>query len=217
MLRVNPSLPKTIAVFALVIATLSFIASRAHSSDSPSAFIQRLIDNTQTVLADQTIDQGQRHQAFAMLLERDFALDRIGRLALGRHHRAADAAERQNYRKLFAPYLVATYANRLDNAFKAVGGTAIEIRFGEPRLVKKDQVMPSTLEAGSKRLAIDWRVREIDGTWRVIDITVEGVSMVITQRNEFGSIINAGDGLRSLNDHLRARISSSPSMVLASQ
>ncbi len=54
-------------------------------------------------------------------------------------------------------------------------------------------------------ILVDWRVRETDGRPQIIDVVVAGVSLVVTQRSEFQSVVQSKgfDGLMAL---LRQRI-----------
>ena len=55
---------------------------------------------------------------------------------------------------------------------------------------------------------VDWRVRqETDQSWRVVDVVIEGVSMSITQRSEFASVIESKGGtVKALIDTLRQKV-----------
>jgi len=58
--------------------------------------------------------------------------------------------------------------------------------------------------SGGAPLKIDWRVRNKDGNMKVIDVIVEGVSMTLTQRSDFASVIQRGGGdVEALLEHLR--------------
>jgi phospholipid transport system substrate-binding protein len=67
--------------------------------------------------------------------------------------------------------------------------------------------MVSTQIEGGKLqqpIKVDWRVREGDGVYRVIDVVIEGVSMVVTYRGEFQEIVERG-GVEALKAELAAR------------
>jgi phospholipid transport system substrate-binding protein len=55
---------------------------------------------------------------------------------------------------------------------------------------------------------VDWRVRqEQDQSWRVVDMVVEGVSMSVTQRSEFASVIESKGGtVKGLIETLRQKV-----------
>ena len=53
---------------------------------------------------------------------------------------------------------------------------------------------------------VDWRLRNKDGVWRIIDIEVEGVSLAVTQRAEFSTLISNHSGrLEGLLEKLREK------------
>ncbi len=55
-------------------------------------------------------------------------------------------------------------------------------------------------------MAVDWRVRQVGGGYKVVDILVEGVSMALTQRSDFASVIQRGGGdIEVLLEQLRQK------------
>ena len=55
-------------------------------------------------------------------------------------------------------------------------------------------------------MRIDWRVRHMDEGWKIIDVSIEGISMVVTQRSEFASVLRASGGdVQPLLNDLRAK------------
>ena len=59
--------------------------------------------------------------------------------------------------------------------------------------------------SGAAPIGVDFRVRLIDGSHKVVDVTVEGISMLHTHRVEFASVINRG-GMDGFLDELRAQV-----------
>jgi phospholipid transport system substrate-binding protein len=54
---------------------------------------------------------------------------------------------------------------------------------------------------------VSWRVRESDGSFKILDIVAEGVSMAITLRSEYGTVLkNNGGQLPPLTDALREKV-----------
>ncbi len=68
----------------------------------------------------------------------------------------------------------------------------------------KDVVVSTRIDRPSgPPIAAEWRVRATDNRLRIIDVSVEGVSMVVTQRSEFASVIQR-NGVEGLIEVLRA-------------
>jgi len=57
----------------------------------------------------------------------------------------------------------------------------------------RSKVLPSSGE----NLDVDWRVRDRDGQLMIIDLIIEGASLVVSQRSEFAAVIerNKFEGL----------------------
>ena len=62
---------------------------------------------------------------------------------------------------------------------------------------------------GGESVRADWRVRHIDGAFKIVDVVVEGISMVVTQRQEFAAVVRR-HGVEGLIETLRARVSKFP-------
>jgi len=168
-----------------VIATAS-TAGLAQSGSSEARFIRSLGDRAIVLLADTALTSDQRTAGFAELLSSGFDLDYIGRFVLGRYWNAASAAQRDTYLPLFHRYVIRTYASRL----KGYAGETFEI-VAQRRAGPRDVIVRTRIArpAGGALIDADWRVRSTGDSYRIIDVMVEGISMAITQRQEFSSVI----------------------------
>src|SRR3546814_1164520 len=64
--------------------------------------------------------------------------------------------------------------------------------------------------AGGQPVRVSWRVRETDGTFKILDIVAEGVSMAIALRSEYGTVLkNNGGQLPPLTEALREKVARS--------
>jgi phospholipid transport system substrate-binding protein len=180
-------------------------AAAGHESHEDSVktpvgqFIQALGDRAIGVIANKTMSADQRAEAFRKILRDSFDLMTIGRFVIGRSWNAATPDQQQEYMKLFEALVVKTYGDRMTlytgEGFKVVG-TRPES--------EKDFVVNSVITHpdASPPTTIDWRVRQRNDKFGVIDVVVEGVSLSVTQRQEYAAVIqrNGGqiDGLLAL-------------------
>ena len=188
-------------VVFLVISLL--LAYSARAEENPSLFVKRLADQATVVLTDPSLSEADRRLAFEQMLDVHLDVATIGRLVLGRHWRGASSAERRAYLELFEAFVVATYVRWLES----YAGETLEVGRAQDK-GRKGVLVPSRLHrpAGAP-LAVTWRLRQADGRWRVVDLVVEGVSLVVTHRTEFDSVIRQGDGsLEPLLANLRAML-----------
>lgn len=190
-----------IVAVLFVIAGASQVLAAESAADDPMGaeeFVRQLSNDALGILNDTTLTQSERDQAFRELLKRGFALDYVSRLVLGRHGRTASRAQLAEYNRVFPEYILRIYSSRLteygDEEF-LVGGTA-------PAGKRDIYVRIKIVRPDGPPLTGDWRLRKIKGDFKVIDLKIEGISMVITQRDEFLTKI-ASSGLDSLIADLR--------------
>ena len=135
-----------------------------------AGFIERLGTEAIGALQQQSQSQVQREAAFAEILRKGFALDLIGRFALGRHWRQATPAQQSDYLTVFRHFVIKTYARRLRDFSArgfAVTGTAAAGAEG-------DIIVLTRIErTGAAALLAGWRVREIEGQPRIVDVVVD--------------------------------------------
>ncbi len=167
-------------------------------------FIQDLGDKAIAILADKSLTDEQRNQQFRQMLRDSFDLVTIGRFALGRNWRAATPEQQKEYMGLFEELVVKTYSDR----FALYTGEGFKVRNVRPE-GEKDFIVNSdiTRPDGSPPTTVDWRLRQKSGKLGIIDVVVEGVSMSVTQRQEYASVIERNGGnIDALLDMMRERI-----------
>lgn len=169
-------------------------AAAAVDAEAATSFVTELATNAIDILRQtEAEDIEERKEVFRDILRQGFDLNAIGRLILGRHWRSATKEQRSDYLRLFSEYVLRTYSSMLG------GYTDEKFEIGHAKPVGKADMMVSTQIVGSDGppVLVNWRVRMINEQYKVIDVSVEGVSMVLTKRSEFSSVIkNKGfDGL----------------------
>jgi phospholipid transport system substrate-binding protein len=125
------------------------------------------------------------------MLQTSFDLPTIGRFVIGRSWNAATPAQQQEYMRLFEALVVKTYSDR----FALYTGEGFEVTSVRPE-TEKDSIVISqiTHPDGSEPTEVDWRVRHKEGKLGIIDVVVEGVSLSVTQRQEYASIVQRDGG-----------------------
>jgi len=163
-------------------------------------FINSMGKDAIAFLGDTSLSNARKQEKFRTLLQSSFDMAGIGRFALGRHWRSATAEQQAEYQKLFEKMIVDVYSSR----FGDYNGEKFFID-GSRADGKKDILVNSSIVPnGGSKIKVDWRVREKNGQMKVIDVVIEGVSMALTQRSDFSSVIQRGGGkIDVLLDHLR--------------
>ena len=178
------------------------VTRAAPSVDDARDLIEKISAKVLAILSDQALSDRQKFDALVALLDGPIDLDLVARLILGRHWRTVDDAQRQEYLTLFREYALANLASKLH----LYRGQSFEVT-GAKVVSDQDALVSSRiLSNGEPPLQVDWRLRERDGGAPVtIDLIVEGVSLIVTLRSEFGSVIER-QGFDGLLVELRQRI-----------
>ena len=167
-------------------------------------FIEILTSDAISMLTVEDISKTERADRFRRLMNENFAIKGIAKFVIGRHWRKSTESEKKEYLQLFEDLLVATYADR----FAKYSGEKLVVRKSELR--GKGNALVHTIMIrvdGAKPLKVTWRVRGKNGIYKIVDIMVEGISMVVTQKSEFASFIQKNGGsLGPLLIELRKRI-----------
>ncbi len=185
----------------LVLVTVGTVrAESVATAEDAAAFVRDFGDRGIAVLADRSLSDEERRDQFHVFFSSRFAVDAISRFALGKHWNKANEQERAEYRRVFEDYIVAIYARRLGN----YAGETLKIGAGRLETPQAAAVNSRILRSEGKPIDIVWRLRRRDGSWRIVDIVVEGVSLAITQRSEFNAVIrSSGGNIKGLLARLR--------------
>ncbi|AWK86632.1 MlaC/ttg2D family ABC transporter substrate-binding protein [Azospirillum thermophilum] len=162
----------------------------AQADAGAGAFIQSLGNEAIATFSDKSVPRDQSVQKFRTLLYRGFDVPYIGRFVLGRFWNQATPQQQDEYQKLFEKMIVATYADR----FVEYSGETFKITGSRPEGDTDAVVTTQIVRPNGPPVNVDWRVRKRDAGFKIIDVIVEGVSMSVTQRSEFASVISSSGG-----------------------
>jgi phospholipid transport system substrate-binding protein len=177
------------AALLIVLAIAAFGAPARAATDAPG-FIADLGDRAVKVLTS-TESEADREKQFRSLFDEGFDVPGIAKFVLGTYWRSAQEAQRKEFEQLFESYVIHAYTVR----FSAYSGQQMKIGASRPEgdagsLVSSQILSPG----GGPPVKIDWRVNKSEGAYKITDVIVEGVSMAVTERQEFAAIIQRGGG-----------------------
>ncbi len=141
-----------------------------------------------------------RRAALRHLVRRGFNLELTSQFVLGKYWNRATADQRAQFQDLFTEYLLNSYARHL-GAYRA---ETLSVVASHP-VGRKDVLVETSIEGVEGAANPVWRVRAEAGQYKIIDVTIEGVSLALTQRREFAAVINR-KGLDGLLDMLRDKL-----------
>jgi phospholipid transport system substrate-binding protein len=204
-----------LAVAAGLLVLVPLAESTPAPAPSPAAeqVVQGLAEDIWTTLNTKGLDESSRVDQLMTMLEARTDVGLISRLALGRYWNRLPEAQQQEYQALFRDVVIRSMARRLNGYAEDAKGP-IEERFqilssgpaGADDTLVRSKVFPRNGEP----LALDWRLRAGDAGPVIIDLIVEGASLLVSQRSEFAAVIERQD-LDGLLAELRARAESARS------
>ena len=186
-----------------VILSASITQVRATEfANGAEKFISSLASKAEVSLLSEKISAAEHQRRFRELMLDSFDLKGVGKWVIGRYWRRISKSERTKYLSLFEEFIVATYSKRFRGYTKAklqINGTTQ----GKNSVFVNSQIN----REGGKPIRVVWRVKVSNGKYKIVDIIIEGVSWIRTQRSEFVSVIrNSGGKISGLMKALRKKI-----------
>lgn len=197
---------KSKVLLALCLIFLEFfpVLSRAETLLPPQQVIQETSDAVKQALReyDFKLDLSKATRIVKEILEPHVDVDRAALLILGKHWRTATPEQRQRFKDEFRKLLIRTYTT----AFTEYKDWDIRyLPLNTPLADKKAIVRTEILQSGAKPLAVDYRMIEISGEWKVYDVLIEGISLVQNYRTTFSEDIARTGSLDSVIEQLSKR------------
>jgi phospholipid transport system substrate-binding protein len=132
----------------------------------------------------------QRFDALAPVVDRVFDLDTVLRVSVGMRWDSMDPAVQARLLHAFRRFTVATYVANFDKyegeRFQVLPGSRAS---GADRIVRTEMV-----SGNGDRVRLDYLMRDDGGTWRVVDVLLDGsISRVAVQRSDFRKVLAGGD------------------------
>ncbi len=157
----------------------------------PQIVIRTLAQGAIAAMADSQLSDAEREDHFRRLFVSSFDIPEIGRFVLARYWRTATPDQQQDFLKLFEDINVLTWAQR----FKDYHGETVET-LGTTKDGDRGWIVDSRImRVQAPPIPVQWRIRQAeDGSFRIVDIIVEGVSMAITYRSDYTAAIQSNGG-----------------------
>jgi phospholipid transport system substrate-binding protein len=198
----GPALSRRGALAAAALLPLAFPAGAAEPS-AAQRFIQVLGDRTVEALNRAGSDEAARVREMRAVLDSSVDVPAVARIVLGRSWRQASEAQRGEYLELFRALTLGILAQRFSDY---TGSERFVVAGTRPAGGEDVMVRSQILYTDYPPLDVDWRVRRPEADKPVIvDIVVEGVSMILTNRSDVDAIVGRR-GIDGLLAELRSRL-----------
>lgn len=177
MLRIIPT--------TLMAALLGAALPAQAGTEAPRGVIEQAMNEVIEVLRSKDLGQVERQKRIEDIAYARFDFDRMSRLVLAKNYKKLDDGQRTAFAEEFRKHLSLTYGRRVET----YSNESIEL--GEAREERNGDVSVKTaiVGGGADGVAIEYRLREAKGEWRVIDVIIEGVSLIANFRSQIQDII----------------------------
>ena len=183
--------------FLFLILTCSFFLQKntgyflVHAINNPGQYIISTTEKAINALTDNSITQNEKEKRFGKLFDENFDVPSISRFVLGKYWKSATTNQKKVFFVTFRNYMVKTYSSK----FNEYSGEKLSLLNyeNEPNL-KLFVVHTALNRQNDPPIKVDWRVGLKKDRYVILDIIIEGISLAVTQRSEFVSVIDHNDG-----------------------
>jgi len=200
---------RTFAGLSASFVALSKTAFAQDWRNSPTGLVEKFAEKGITDILGANITQREKTDRFRVLFKDFFDIPSIGRFVLARFARAATPEENDKFASLFEDVIVYTWSRR----FGEYKGQSFKVKDSSADGDDGALVNSDIVGNDGQSFAVAWRLRKRETGFRVVDVIIEGVSMAITYRQEYATIIQQAAGIAGLLaqmqkqvDDLRAKV-----------
>ena len=192
MMKVCAVLPRFLSAFTVAIAVSAGAAAASLAAAPDETAAEFIRSGVNDVLAEMrsAASLDQKGAYFRQVLHQDFDMDGISRFVLGPYWRTVSPEQQQEFRVLLEKHIMLSHGRRLAEAgggdFRVTGSRT------DPNgvvLVTGELIAPQ-----GARNKVDFQLSVVDGRYRVQDITIDTVSMVVSYRSEIQSVLASRGG-----------------------
>ena len=175
----------------LIISFIVFFSICIHysiaSNHSPEEeFVRNFSDSAISILSNTEISEIEKSEKFTSIVMNSIDLNLISKFVLSKVWKDATDDQKERYLIAFKTYFVNSYANKLNQySGEKVNIIGSEIK-GKYTIVDSNIVREGT---DTLQINLKWRILNRGGDIKIIDLNIEGISLIIAQREEFQSFL----------------------------
>jgi phospholipid transport system substrate-binding protein len=172
-------------------------ARAADQKDAPPAtaraVMEKVTADVLAILRTPNLSADQKREKVRQVAYDNINFDVMARLSIGRSWRDMNDAQKSQYQQEFKQHVTNTYGHTTDDY------TDEDVKVIADRPEQDGDYTVQTRITGTKEgkpnqeiAKVDYRLRKQDNQWKVIDFTIDGVSLVANFRSQFQEIISDG-------------------------
>lgn len=186
----------------LTFACLSVSFTAKAEEAGAKAFVDGLAKQVLAIVQNSAIDKATQTTKIESLFSNKVDINFVAKFALGQYWRQSTDAQRSAYIAAYKPFILKNYANRLTRYSGETYTLKQARQDGDAQMVTMVIHDPQ-----GQDINVDYRLTGSGSNYRIIDIIVEGVSLLTTQRSEFKAVLDQ-KGVDGLTEILKAKVAS---------
>ncbi len=197
-----------VLILALLVS-LEAAPGRADEMEAGTAAARATVERLYAALLE-VMQRGDRlayQERYAQLdpvIQQAYDLPFMSAKTLGRYWKKLSDQERERWVSTFTRLIVSTYTDRFDE----YSGQQFEVMGVEPSTHETLMVRSRIIPADEEPVELDYRLRNVEGSWRIIDVFMNGtVSELALRRSEYSSVFKR-DGFEPLLSSLEEKSAS---------
>jgi phospholipid transport system substrate-binding protein len=153
----------------------------------PSELLRNKWEAVVSILQNNDIDREVKEKKINKIVTPIFEFPLMAKLSLGRKHwPKLDSQQREKFTRLFSERLKRSY-------WKKIGIYKDQKLLFKPTEKKKSTyLIPTELIYKDKKVAMLYKFRKVKKTWKIYDVEIQGVSILLTYRSQFDEILRHG-------------------------
>jgi len=175
-------------IWLFLLVTVVLATAPVGAEDSAAAQVVSQLHRTfESVLREaETLGYEGRRERLEPAIERTFDSEFMARAVIGRQWKKLSEEDQRRWVKSFRAFSVANYASRLDHD----AGQSFETLGEKPGQNETVFVLTRVVEPGAEDVELNYRLRETESGWKVIDLYAKGtVSELALRRSEYSSVL----------------------------
>ena len=191
MMKIDAVLPRFLSAFTVAIAVIAGAAAPSLAAAADETAAEFIRSGANDVLAEMrsAASLDQKGAYFRQVLHQDFDMDGISRFVLGPYWRTASREQQQEFRGLLEKHIMLSHGRRLAEA----GGGDFRVTGSRTDPNGVVFVTGEIIAPQGARNKVDFQLGVVDGLYRVQDITIDNVSMVVSYRSEIQAVLASHD------------------------
>lgn len=158
-----------------------------NNPQDPNELLSSKWDAVISILQNKDIEQEVKEKQIDKIVTPIFDFPLMAKLSLGRKHwPKLDSQQREKFTQLFSERLKRSYWEKIalykDEA----------VLFKPTEKKKSTYLIPTELIYKDKKVAILYKLRKVEKSWKIYDVEIQGVSVLLTYRSQFDEILSHG-------------------------